>query len=294
MNTLYRWPLHPSIIEEFNMAVWERYTEEYFPPHWHDFYEIELYLSGNATANVNGRECRITPNTLCFLTPADYHSVLPDPGNRILLITFIFTPNCIEGSVINEFITHSNCLFSKIDPDTAGRFATMTRTLAAETTSNRYLNTKYVQNLISCILIELLRLQKQEDTANSFQYLPFPVQKALYYVRTHFKEPIGLDDVSQFVGFSSNYMSKIFRDSLGTGFKEYLTNLRLDYAEQLLRLSDESVTDIAFGCGFNSLSHFLHIFSKRYKISPLQFRKKDMAGEGGREKPWADIKNTCG
>lgn len=114
MNNLYRWPIHPSIIEQFNMAVWERYFEEYSPPHWHDFYEIEFYVSGNGSTNINGKEYRITPNTLCFLTPTDFHSFQPDPGDRFLLITFIFTPNCIEDSVINEFITLCRCLFSKV------------------------------------------------------------------------------------------------------------------------------------------------------------------------------------
>ncbi len=276
MDTLYRWPAHRTIIEEYNMAVCERYFEEYSPPHWHEFYEFELYLTGNGSTNMNGKEYRIVPNTLCFLTPTDFHSFGPDPGNRFLQITFTFTPDCIEDSVISEFITLCHGFFTTIDDVTANRLAYMTRCLSAEVSANAYLNKKYIQNMISCILIELLRLQRQDTEASlRFHALPFPVQKALYYIRTHFKEPVTLNEVSEFAGFSSNYMSKVIHESLGIGFKEYLTDLRLNYAKQLLLLSNESITDISYFSGFNSLSHFLHVFNKKYKESPLQFRKRN-------------------
>ena len=52
-----------------------------------------------------------------------------------------------------------------------------------------------------------------------------------------------------------------------------LFSLRLERAKVLLRLSDQSVTEIAAGCGFCSLSHFLHVFRVRCGMTPVRYRK---------------------
>ena len=64
------------------------------------------------------------------------------------------------------------------------------------------------------------------------------------------------------------------------GFKEFLVDLRLKHACQLLVYSNEAITDIAYYCGFNSTSYFLTVFKKRYKMSPLKYRNSEKKLKG--------------
>lgn len=274
MHTLYRYSMEGPSGKRFHVSVQERYCDNDNGPHWHDFYEAELYLEGHGRANINGSEHVLAPNTLCFLTPSDFHAFCPEPGERFLLINFSFTPECVEEAVISEFMALCRCFFASLDEKTANRLATLMRSTAEACERGGHLSKRYVQNLTSCVLIELLQLQKPADEMRTFQRLPFSVQRALYFVETHFKEPVTLADTARFAGCSPNYLSKMIHESVGRGFKAYLVELRLRYARRMLLMTEESVTEVAYLCGFNSLSHFLHAFKAQNGISPLQFRKK--------------------
>ena len=64
-----------------------------------------------------------------------------------------------------------------------------------------------------------------------------------------------------------------FKKMFGTGFKEYLTSVRMKAAVKLLKDSNLNVTQIAYRVGFNSQNHFCKIFKATFGISPLQYRK---------------------
>lgn len=271
MEKLYRLPLEDNLVERFMMKVSERATR-HSALHWHEFYEIELYLRGSGTTNINGKNHIIRPNTLSMVTPVDFHAIQAAPGGEIELITITFAPECIEDSGISELLSLSRYVLTELDQQTSDRLAYLMRRIREEYSRNDYLNRKYAVNLICCILIELLRREKRQKDQREDNF-SLPVQNAIYYLRVHFREPITLDDVARFGGFSSSHMSKMFREYVGVGVKEYLTELRLNHAEQLLRLSEESVTNVAEYCGFGSISHFLHVFQKKYGCSPLRYRK---------------------
>ncbi len=60
---------------------------------------------------------------------------------------------------------------------------------------------------------------------------------------------------------------------------EFLTNQRLEYAEQLLYNEEKMITDISYHVGFHSVGYFTKKFKKKYKISPTEYRKKMVEDE---------------
>jgi AraC-like DNA-binding protein len=275
-STFYRHPFQGNLSEEQKIKVYERSTPS-VSTHWHDFYELELILEGTGIMNVNGTEHPLAPNTLYLLTPTDLHSYHVEPGQELTLINITFSPDCIQDLTITEMITLTQYIFTKLDDRTAARMIFLMRQMKEECSGEGFLHQKYTTGLMSCILVELLRCYKKEQTTNQIpemRSLPLPVQNALYYIRLHFRENITLKEVAQLSGFSEHYMSKLFHHNFGMGFKEYLISLRLDHAKQLLLYSEDSVTDIAYFCGFNSSSHFLHVFKDTCGTSPLQYRKQ--------------------
>lgn len=290
-STIYRLPYQGNLSEEEKIKVFERSTKS-VSTHWHDFYELELILEGTGTMTVNGTEYPLTPNTLYLMTPTDLHSYQVEPEKELTLSNITFSPDCIQDLTITEMITLTQYIFTKLDDRAAARMIFLMRQMKEECSAKDFLYQKYTMGLMSCILVELLRCYKKEQSAEcptahlsqgdalsakqipEMRTMPLPVQNALYYIRLHFRENITLKEVADFSGFSEHYMSKLFHRSFGMGFKEYLTSLRLEHARQLLLYSEDSVTDIAYFCGFNSSSHFLHVFKDTYSTSPLQYRKQ--------------------
>ena len=65
-------------------------------------------------------------------------------------------------------------------------------------------------------------------------------------------------------------------------FKHYLRELRMEYAKNLLTLSDKSILEISEMTGYASVSHFIRIFREENGISPLKYRKSHVC-PGGQE-----------
>ena len=68
--------------------------------------------------------------------------------------------------------------------------------------------------------------------------------------------------------------SRHFRKHIGTGVREYVRQLRLARACELLANSSRSITRTAIDCGFYDLSHFDRVFARHFGITPREFRQR--------------------
>ena len=262
-----RMPVRNNVLEAFQVKVSER-TSGGVHLHWHDFYELELYRSGTGTTEINGVSYALLPDTLVLITPTDYHSFAAD-GAPIELLNLTFTPACVDEEAVRERLELSGFVVARLDPETAERLVWLMRRLRAEYTADAPYSRSYTASLMTCILAEVLR-QNQNGLPDLSDK---PIQKAAAYLRGHYREPVTLEQLARLAGFSPSHFSTRFHAVMGVGYKEYLISLRLERAKVLLRLSDQSVTEIAAGCGFCSLSHFLHVFRVRCGMTPVRYRK---------------------
>ena len=76
-------------------------------------------------------------------------------------------------------------------------------------------------------------------------------------------------------GISSKYFETLFKKSFGRSPKEYLIDLRIDYAKELLCNEKCSVGEAALGSGYADIYHFSKIFKSKTGLSPGKFRKAE-------------------
>lgn len=93
------------------------------------------------------------------------------------------------------------------------------------------------------------------------------------YVQRNYSMDLTTDLICKHFSCSKSYFSHSFKRYTGKGFREYLTDIRLNYAKQLLEHSALNVTQISFSVGFNDSNYFSNIFKQRIGISPLAYRK---------------------
>jgi len=100
--------------------------------------------------------------------------------------------------------------------------------------------------------------------------------KSMEYIEKNRTEPIMMRDVARAAGLNPSYFSHCFKKNLGISFKQYLNRKRLEEAAVELTTTEQSIADIAFACGFGSVTSFYQNFAEFYKLSPKKFRDLNM------------------
>ena len=125
------------------------------------------------------------------------------------------------------------------------------------------------------ILTSLYTCSNQE----AFSYQPgnrehLEVLRTQEYIKNHYNEQIYLKDLAQMVGYSEDYLSKIFKRETGYTITEFCTKCRFDNAKTLLLQTTHAIKDIAAITGFSNPAYFNRQFKEKVGLTPSEFRKK--------------------
>lgn len=96
----------------------------------------------------------------------------------------------------------------------------------------------------------------------------------LGYLNDNYSEPITLEMLSEKFNLSKPYLSKYFKNVMGTGFLDYVNKLRIHKSLDMLSNTDERIIDIALANGFNTQKSYSRVFQKEFGESPSEFRIK--------------------
>lgn len=235
--------------------------------HWHDYYELNLVLSGEAEHVVNGERHLLRPGSGFLLSPADFHEIRSTGPEPLTCLNTVVDPGLME-----EQLTAVGAAalggFPWLTDDFADAEADLRR-LQAEFEEPRLGSRRVTEALVACLVVELARRCGVHDrrparSAGSDDDL----RAAVLFVDRHFREPIALADAAEQAHLSPNYFSERFRQYTGTPFQLYLQERRLRFARSLLAATDLSVSEVCHASGFNSFSHFGRAFRRRYGAAP--------------------------
>ena len=105
------------------------------------------------------------------------------------------------------------------------------------------------------------------------------VTQAMLYIQEHYHEDIKLEQVAKRAFLNANYFSGLFKQRYGVNFSEYLTNLRMKKAEEMLR-SGLRIYEISEKVGIKDPKYFTKLFYKHYGCMPNEYRSKYRSGAG--------------
>jgi YesN/AraC family two-component response regulator len=94
------------------------------------------------------------------------------------------------------------------------------------------------------------------------------------YITTNYYNDISLDEISKIANISANSFCRLFKQRTNRHFIEYLNEVRISNACKYLQETNLNVSEIAFQCGYKTLSNFNKIFKKTTCLSPNEYRQK--------------------
>jgi len=99
------------------------------------------------------------------------------------------------------------------------------------------------------------------------------VSEIINFIYANYQREISLDELSQQLFLSTAYLSKYFKKKLGMNYKDYLNNIRLDYAVSEMKFSNKSILYIALDNGFPNTAAFNKVFKEKYHMTPSTYMK---------------------
>lgn len=99
------------------------------------------------------------------------------------------------------------------------------------------------------------------------------IEASKAYIEANYTKNITLEDVSREVNISSYYLSRIFKESTGKNFIDYLTDLRIEKAKELLSTTSYSMKEICVMSGYSDPNYFSKTFKKNVGVTPTEYRE---------------------
>lgn len=246
-------------------------------PHSHDTAsEIIQCFEENGSILINGKLYKMKKNGLYFIHGCDTHFVAPDDLNRYNhSILHVDTPemhklfrNLEMEEAFNTIFLEQGGLFCELSDEDVINVDSFFLKIDKALKDNKPL--KYAR--ISVALIELA-----ETGLKSAQQATKPNDKLndiFSLINNNIYNKLSLDDICEKTHISKYHLCRIFKENIGITITEYIKRKRISLACQLLRDTDQKITEIAEKCGFSDSSFFTKVFTGENGITPTQYRSK--------------------
>lgn len=114
------------------------------------------------------------------------------------------------------------------------------------------------------------RVLEQRERRHTSNY----TEQCKDYIYKNYREKIYLEDIAETLGISSSYLSRLFKKETGVSLQDFINDVRVEKAANLLVYSDETLPGIAEYVNFPSQSYFGKIFKQKMQVTPKQYRER--------------------
>lgn len=135
-----------------------------------------------------------------------------------------------------------------------------------------FYDSQVLGTLLSYIILHTKLPQDNKTMGNEH------LTKAIQYIYDNLDRPISLKDLTNYLGVSVSYLSRIFKKNLDMGANEFITSIKVKQASHYLQNTNLSIQQIAQSLGYSDPYYFSRTFKKFYHVSPAHFRKQYGSG----------------
>lgn len=253
------------------VAVADRYPQNVFAEHTHDFCELVLVWRGNGLHILNDRSYRITCGDLFYIRAEDRHSY--ESVNDLVLHNIIYCPERLKLNVDWGELLHSNDVRWRLSSQGMAQARPLIAQLEHESPKPDALSLWLTESLFLqlCIMLRRHRYQPQDaagpDSGETLDLLMGALGKSL-------ETPFDLQQFCQQQQVTERNLRQLFRQQTGMSVSQYLRQLRICQAQDLLRHSEMLIGDIATRCGFEDSNYFSVVFTKETGLTPRMWRQR--------------------
>ncbi len=255
--------------------------------HKHEFIEIVFVYSGEGIHSINDVDYEVSYGSLLFINLNQTHSfktntkmkfynifIKPELFSEVITgenVIDILSLTAFEEFRQHDIIEKNYVEFSENDLNSIEHI--MQNMLNEYKIKARGYNTvlkAFLQVLLTYFLRKMLIIEETEDDKKIIS------DELLKYIDEHYSEKIGLGELAAKSFYNPSYFSRIFKKVTGMTLIDYITNIRINKACELLLATELPVSEIAMRVGCNNNSAFYESFKKIKGVTPSQYKKQHM------------------
>lgn len=244
-----------------------------FTSHWHEHLELHYIVSGGADMQLGQRHFFVNPGDLLIANCNELHSGLctqapyeayvvifdlADISPELAKNNFIFTPLIRGDATVRDYFRR---IFAEAEAREPG-YKQMCRGLVTELLV--HLCRRHVDQTLP--EKDSIKRKKALDRLNA----------VLCFIEEHYAEHITVGQLAAITCLSEDRFGHLFREGVGVPPLQYINDLRLRKAMNLLRSNACTVTAVADAVGFRDYNHFGRLFRKRYGCTPSEAAKQNI------------------
>lgn len=246
--------------------------------HYHDFIEFSYVISGSTNYRIEDKYYKISEKTLISFNPGVHHQESLNKGEQVVELHIGFR-NIQIGNIPIDFILKENQEVTLEFIQYKEEFHKCCLEIISEQESCEIGKELVLKSLIMKLIVLFLKeinYVKNKKKAYTYDFTFYNksniVEIIIDYFQENYMKNISLDDMSKSIYLSAAYISKIFKERTGESPINYLINLRLERAKDLLISTELTIKIIAQSVGYKDAYYFSKLFKKYHGYSPSKFR----------------------
>ncbi|WP_246287265.1 helix-turn-helix transcriptional regulator [Lacticaseibacillus absianus] len=249
--------------------------------HAHDFLEMSIMLAGCADYRIESAHRRIHAGQVMVFNPGVHHQDSQTQGTNSYQLHIGFRGITLPGVAADRmpFADSVVDLGEQREAffETAGRIAAESQ--GATLVGRDLLQQARVIELLCLLMRALPNNQVSADHVSAQAAAETPDRSALavaasYYLEAHYTEPVTLTDLADHLHVSTAHLSHTFKAVNGVGPMGYMTSLRLNRAQQLLKETALPIKAVASAVGYQDPYYFSRLFKQTFGQAPSQVQEQ--------------------
>lgn len=236
--------------------------------HYHDAFEIYFLESGECHYFIDDKSYRVQVGDVILIPKGIIHKTAYENGKRsrrLIYCSHHFIPTAVISLLPSIRYHYRN-------PQVVDEIRGIFDRIEQEYTRPDEFSEDAILHYVHLLFFLLARNRSQ---TNAIKQNSTYTTEAIAYIKEHYRTPIRLSELAKRYSISAEHLSRVFKSETGLGFNQYLTMIRLQKAEAMLKNSPSiPITEVAFACGFNDGNYFSYKFKQAYGISPSTARRQ--------------------
>lgn len=258
------------------VAVADRYPQNVFAEHTHEFCELVLVWRGNGLHILNDRPYRITRGDLFYIRAEDKHSYAS--VNDLVLQNVIYCPDRLKLNVdwagsIPGFLDTRGEPHWRLSSNGMAQVRQTISQLEQESQKSDPLANQMSELLFAQLVMTLKRHRYATDNPSATTQEAL-LDKLITRLAGSLNKSFVLEKFCEQEQCSARALRQQFRTQTGMTVNHYLRQLRICHAQYLLQHTELMVSEVAMRCGFEDSNYFSVVFNREVGMTPVQWRHR--------------------
>ena len=256
------------------------------PWHWHDEWEVSVVESGTAIFSVDGKQRVFEAGSGCFINSGVLHGAWETVSGAGRMHATVFHPRLVGGSMdsifwqgyVQPLLADASRRWVCFDPQVPWQREALAaveeawQVCAAEPPGYEFAVRRALSTVIFLLAQNCPPVQKspsEKSLRNTRR-----IKEMLQYIQEHYSEPLTAADIARSAALSESECLRCFRAMIGAAPIQYVKQLRIQKAAELLQFTDRKIAEIGAVCGFQEMSYFAKAFRELKGCTPSEYRRQ--------------------